>query len=722
MSDLPSALGIEAVELVSEGGRSITVRVTGRWRRRRPEMRGQAMLVVETDTGRQRFPAMPEPPSLIGAAPGTWRMSFTVSAELAPQLPGGTFLQLGAVMVRLPVGEVPSPAGEVAEGPPPELLEARQLRTSELAAESARRRAAAAEETVARLRVRIGEIEDELTGARAESDRLRGVISERERTLRGAEQHVHAERALRAEVEQTLADKTRAAAHDLRVLHEHVADLERDLTRMRRAVDEAEHLAAAAESARADAERRLAERPPPAPVETVAPEPPVPVSEPATAEPEPPPPEVDRARARVIGAELERSRAAPPPPPTVTAAPWRQPARPGDQEALRLEEAMVDRSVSLERDLAGARQELAGARLELAEARTHLEDQRLRNVRAYEAIEYVRRELEQIRATALEPPAPATTLEPPRPAPAAPAPAPAAPAPGPIQAEQLSAALARLREGAPPAPEQLAPEEPVTEEPVTEEPEAPATPERSAKPWLDKAFRALAARDPSEAGRLLLDLLPAQRAADPHPVAYDLIMGDLVCAHVTVDSLAVHVELDAWARPAYEVDFQLVGDLASIARLLAAGPVRRLLGRLPFRDRLARVRGDRQRLPALEHLLEAPLTVGRLHAAGVRLDPVLAMTLAALMIEPAWTAGERFSIAHQEPGAAAPDAFLQVRDGKPPLASAEAPHGPVASIVVCPADELLPALSGDHVASVAISPDDRPIALIRQWLDRAQCG
>ena len=100
MSDLPSALGIEAVELVAEGRRSVTVRVSGRWRRRRPEMRGQAMLVVETETGRQRFPAMPEPPSLIGAAPGTWRMSFTVPAELAPQLPGGTFLQLGAVMVR----------------------------------------------------------------------------------------------------------------------------------------------------------------------------------------------------------------------------------------------------------------------------------------------------------------------------------------------------------------------------------------------------------------------------------------------------------------------------------------------------------------------------------------------------------------------------------------------------------------------------------------------
>ena len=713
MSDLPSVLGIEAVELVSEGGRSITVRVTGRWRRRRPELRGQAMLVVETETGRQRFPAMPEPPSLVGAAPGTWRMSFTVPAELAPQLSGGTFLQLGAVMVRLPVGEVASPSGEVAEDPPPELLEARRLRTSELAAESARRRAAEAEETVARLRARIGEIEDELTGARAESDRLRGVISERECTLRGAQQHVHAERALRAEVEQMLADKTRLAAHDLRVLHEHVAELERDLTRMRRAVDEAEHLAAAADSARAEAERRLAERPPPAPV--VAPEPPMAAPEPP---PEPPPPDVDRVRARVIRAELERSRATPPSPPAVTPPARREPARIADREALQLEGVMIARrSASLELELADARIELAdarielaGARAELAEARTELDDQRRRNVRAYEAIEYVRRELEHVRAAAVAPP-PAATAPPPAPAEPAPAPPPP-PAPGPIQAEQLSAALARLRESAPPAPEER----------VTEEPEAPASPERPVKPWLGKAFRALAARDPSEAGRLLLALLPAQRAADPHPVAYDLIMGDLVCAHVTVDSLAVHVELDAWARPVYEVDFQLVGDLASIARLLAAGPVARLLGRLSFRDRLARVRGDRRRLPALEHLIDAPLTVGRLHAAGVRLDPVLGMTLAALMIEPAWTAGERFSIAHQEPGAPAPDAYLQVRDGKSPLASAEAPRGPVASVAVCPADELLPALASDHVASVAISPDERPLALIRQWLDRAQCG
>ena len=59
MIDLPASLGIEAVELVAEGRRSVTVRVSGRWRRRRPEMRGQAMLVVDAESGRQRFLAMP---------------------------------------------------------------------------------------------------------------------------------------------------------------------------------------------------------------------------------------------------------------------------------------------------------------------------------------------------------------------------------------------------------------------------------------------------------------------------------------------------------------------------------------------------------------------------------------------------------------------------------------------------------------------------------------
>ena len=98
------------------------------------------------------------------------------------------------------------------------------------------------------------------------------------------------------------------------------------------------------------------------------------------------------------------------------------------------------------------------------------------------------------------------------------------------------------------------------------------------------------------------------------------------------------------------------------------------------------------------------------------------MTVAALMIEPAWTAGERFTIAHREPHAPAPDAYLHIRDGRAPLVTEEPPHGPVGTTIECPADDLIAVLAGDHVAFVAISGDERPVALIRQWLDRAQCG
>jgi hypothetical protein len=242
-------------------------------------------------------------------------------------------------------------------------------------------------------------------------------------------------------------------------------------------------------------------------------------------------------------------------------------------------------------------------------------------------------------------------------------------------------------------------------------------PARPAKAWLEKPFRTLARRDPSAAGRLLLALLPAQRAADPHAVAYDLVLGDLACAQVTVSSASIHVEMAQAARPPAAVDFQLVGDLATVARLLVAGRLRR---RLPSRRR-ARIRGDRRRLVALDQLVGAQLGLPELIAAGVKLDPALALTLVATAIEPGWTAGERFTIAHRDSAVAAPDAYLHVRDGREPLVWTELPHGPVATVVVCPADELLGVLGG-AAGSAEVVGEERPVALVRQWLDRAQCG
>ena len=236
-------------------------------------------------------------------------------------------------------------------------------------------------------------MEDALGRARAESDRLRDVIRERERELRGSQQNIHSERARRSEVELALTEKTRTATRDLRALHDHVADLERELARMRRAVDEAEHLAAAAMAGRLAAERRLAERPPAVepvpPVEPVAPESVAPesvapesvaVAEPVAAvepEPEPEPPPVDNDRRRLLAAEVELAGAAPAR--TIAPAPRPQPPRPADQSALALESAMVERHAaredgerraqSLERELADARDDVADARGEVARAR-----------------------------------------------------------------------------------------------------------------------------------------------------------------------------------------------------------------------------------------------------------------------------------------------------------------------------------------------------------------
>src|ERR1700761_1791856 len=94
-----SVLGIESVEWVAEGGENLTVRVTGRWRRRRPAWSGQPTLVIEGPGRRYRFPATAEPPSLTGTGPGMWRISFAVPAALAPELGGRAWLQFGSVVI-----------------------------------------------------------------------------------------------------------------------------------------------------------------------------------------------------------------------------------------------------------------------------------------------------------------------------------------------------------------------------------------------------------------------------------------------------------------------------------------------------------------------------------------------------------------------------------------------------------------------------------------------
>jgi hypothetical protein len=204
MSELPSALGIEAVEWTAEAGGSLTLSVIGRWRRRRPSWGGQPQLVIEAEGTRHRFPAMPEPPSLTGAAPGTWRLSFSVPASLAPHLGGRVWLQFGAVVVPLPTA-TGGPGGRESGGresggresqsKPPPLPEAPE-RTADL---------------------------------RAEVQRL-------DRARRIAEQRAHAEHALRLDLEEELARLGSAGrtARALTEAEERITQLEDEVGFLRR--------------------------------------------------------------------------------------------------------------------------------------------------------------------------------------------------------------------------------------------------------------------------------------------------------------------------------------------------------------------------------------------------------------------------------------------------------------------------------------------------------
>ncbi len=178
------------------------------------------------------------------------------------------------------------------------------------------------------------------------------------------------------------------------------------------------------------------------------------------------------------------------------------------------------------------------------------------------------------------------------------------------------------------------------------------------RPSLEGAFRTMARTDLDAAGRLLLDLLPLQRVVYPHAVAYDLVLAPDRCVWVSVPNGHPTIEVQTSPRPRQEVDFQVVGEPARIARLLTASRLRRLL-----RRGTARVRGRREGLAALSSLLGAPLDLRALHRAGVRPDPLIAFGLLAAMIDPAWTATERFTVAHAPPGASR--TYLIVHEGRP---------------------------------------------------------
>jgi hypothetical protein len=233
------------------------------------------------------------------------------------------------------------------------------------------------------------------------------------------------------------------------------------------------------------------------------------------------------------------------------------------------------------------------------------------------------------------------------------------------------------------------------------------------------AFARLLARDPDTAGRLLVGLLPAQGAVHAAATAYDLVLDDAVTIQVTVGEPHASPVIVTAERPREltAVAFRATGDHAAIARLVDSGTARRL-----FRRGKARVDGARAELAALCELVRAPLGLDELFDAGVRLEPELALMLAAAMVQPSWTADERFTIAHFDGGPTGPAVYLNIRRGEWATVTDAPPLGPVATTVVCPAETLLAVLAGNLDAGATISGDAAPLLALLGWLERAQRG
>jgi hypothetical protein len=276
-----------------------------------------------------------------------------------------------------------------------------------------------------------------------------------------------------------------------------------------------------------------------------------------------------------------------------------------------------------------------------------------------------------------------------------------------VRPERLTEALSRLRSDAP--VQALGVEDDI-------QPAGPSAEDPAPRAWLRPLLKTITAEDPTAAGRLIVALLPAQLLVHPDPVAYDLILGDRDCLLVTAEA-STRVDRSHVPRPDDLVDFRVKGDLESLARLIVAGRLRRRFGR-----HVARIQGDRRAFKALRALGRAPVGLSGLFAAGVRLDPPLMLALLARMIAPKWTSGERFTVAYEPTGGRMHATYLHVRNGDSVTVTPEAPLGPVATTLLCPAESLQLLLVGTRRPDVLVRGDERPVTLLQEWVLRAQAG
>jgi hypothetical protein len=261
---------------------------------------------------------------------------------------------------------------------------------------------------------------------------------------------------------------------------------------------------------------------------------------------------------------------------------------------------------------------------------------------------------------------------------------------------RLSAARERLRAIDPPA-----------------SPLAPL-PAGTPAPWLTTALKRLLEHEPEVAGRIAVGLLPAQGLVAQRTLRYDLLLSGRGCFAVDVAPGSATVVPRSAPRPRAARDLSIASDASGFARLLH----RRRGLRRP-----ARVRGGRRALRELRRIARAPLGLRDLGAAGVALEPALALRLVALAIDPDATRGERFSIAHAPLAGGPVDAWLRIADGAAPEVCERAPSEPARLTLRSTRGALLALIAGvapPPGEAGAYEGDEAALALLRSWIAQTE--
>jgi hypothetical protein len=764
-------LVIEAVEWLPSGGDAGLVRVRGRWAAVTPRAAGLPELVLRREGETRRFASLPD--ARFAAEPALWRATYVVGAALMEPAPDALWvawedgaraaLQPPARGFFEPPARPPAPApaagGEVIDRA---VLAERRARRAEAAERAQAERAAEAIAALEVLELRSAELERRLE-ALSEPPARPAALAPAPAPEAEPELEPEPEAAARAALAAAVAtvkqlrteldeqrDRVRrsellraadgVALATLRADHGRLVELERALADARAARDQAaEQVALAQQRAARDAatvrgaadavrrdlaaarEQLAAER-----AATAA------ASEQAAAR---------EAELAAIGEDLAAVRAELE---TVRSA---AAAR---AEELQARLAELEASLAAERaahavaatELETARSALAAAeaaRRAESVARATLEEEldreRLLRIALADALAAARSEaadriaaLEaELAAAPAEPAAPATPeAEPPllariaelertadddlarraaEQATAAAAAEPPQPA-GKRLAADLDAAAATLRARAAPAP-------------AAPGAQAVARPQRR-HPWLRAALAGLARDDPARAVRLLLGLVPAQRALVGYPLEYDLLIRDTGLYAVSITASGASARPIERPRPRSAAAFHAAADVVALAELLAGAEKR--MGRW---SGSIRIRGKRGRARALRAaLVRSDLSLAAVARAGARLEPDLVFPALAYAVDPAWTRGHRFTVAQEILDPEPERWHVTARDGASlAVGRTPPPHAPpdaVVSMSRATFDRLLrgePAPNGERPQ---VRGDRAAVATLKAWTDTAQ--